>query len=93
MEAKEIDLKNRTHDRTAWLRAHPEVARRLQHLDVEIARVERVLTAERNQLDGIEPSPLDRQHDYITERLDQLSATQRTPERGIDGADLGIDLF
>lgn len=91
LEAKEIDLKNRTHDRTDWLRANPEVARRLQHLDVEIARVERVLTAGRNELDGIEPSPADRQHDYIAERLDQLS--RPTPQRGIDGPDLGIDLF
>jgi len=92
LEAKEIDLKNRTQDRTAWQRAHPEVARRLTHLDIELGRVERALTVDRNRLDGIEPTPAERDRDRIVERLDQLSVSRRTPQRGIDGPDLGIGL-
>jgi len=67
LESKEIDLENRTHQRAEWRRAHPEHARRLQHLDVEIARVDRALTTERNELDGIVPTQRERDLDRITE--------------------------
>ncbi|MBI2706239.1 MAG: AAA family ATPase [Actinobacteria bacterium] len=101
LETKEIDLKNRTHERTAWLRAHPEVTRRIVHLDRELERVNNYLTTERDQLDGITPAPLDPDVARTREMLRNLPsphptrdmwADRLTPQVEPPAVDRGLDI-
>ena len=72
LESGQAELETRDHTRSDWLDRHPETARRLNHLDRDLAGEDRWLTNERNQLDGILPTP---------DRVYRPSRTQEFLER------------
>ncbi len=99
LETLKIDLENRAHARTEWLAAHPDTARRLEHLDTRLDVVDRALQVERDTLDGIDRTPARTStraaHRTIGEELlDRLPAPEPVTPRApvIEGPDLGRGL-
>jgi len=97
LETLKIDLENRAHARTEWLAAHPDTARRLEHLDTRLDVVDRALQVERDGLDGIDRTPTTTRAAHRTigqELLDRLPAPEPATPRApvIEGPDLGLGL-
>jgi len=98
LEALKIDLENRAHARTEWLAAHPDTARRLEHLDTRLDVVDRALQVERDGLDGIDRTPAPTATRAQLSLRQQLRADFPAPEPVhparpvIEGPDLGIGL-
>jgi len=99
LESGVVDLEQRATERSDWLVAHPETARRLHRVEGDLADAGRLLNAERDQLDGIAPAGLGGEllSTHTRELLDHVPAPepqvapwwQRAPARD---AGIGLDL-
>jgi len=55
LEDDHTNLQHHAHTRTIWLDIHPEIGRRVAHLNTELHILDRALQLERNTLDGVQP--------------------------------------
>jgi len=93
LEQEQNALQVRVSDRRQWIAEHPEVTRRLGHLDTELDVINRALGVARGVLDGIERVPERPQRSIGVELFDAIPPTtprqvQRAPE-----PDLGLGLY
>jgi len=92
LKHEQTELGIRVSDRRQWIAEHPEVIRRLGHLDGELDVINRALGVARDVLDGIDRVPEHAQRSMTAEHLDALPPVTERPEPRAPGPDLGLGL-
>jgi len=92
LELGQTTLEVRASDRRQWISEHPEVARRLGHLDTELDVINRALGVARDAVDGINRVPERPQRSMAVELLAALPPATQRPEPRAPGPDLGLGL-
>jgi hypothetical protein len=90
LEQEQTTLMLRSSDRRQWIADHPEVTRRLRHLDGELEVIDRALGVSRDVIDGIDRVPEHQQRSVAGEHLDALPPATQHPDPLAPGPDLGL---
>lgn len=92
LEQEQTTLMLRSSDRRQWISEHPEVTRRLAHLDAELDVIDRALGVARDVLDGIDRVPEPQPRSVAVDLLDALPPPTQRPVQRAPGPDLGLGL-
>ncbi len=92
LEHEQMKLEVRSSDRRQWIAGHPEVTRRLGHLDTDLDVINRALGVARDVLDGIDRVPERQPRSMSVELLDSLPPTTQPSIQRAPAPDLGLGL-
>ena len=92
LEQEQNALQVRVSDRRQWIAEHPEVTRRLGHLDTELDVINRALGVARDVLDGIDRVAERPQRSIGVELFDAIPPTTPSPVQRAPEPDFGLGL-